>query len=465
MNSLCKVPVYRIARSFTNVSSIRVPACSTFNCASLAAIAHGTTTVYHNSQRAFSVKPLNVGGMSNDLLVSLSMNYNNSGSNHTELCDNLRRNNLLSTPLLEYSFRKADRAIFDPSEVPYEDKPHSIGGGATITSAHMHAIALESIAGAMIPDTPSTSLSFLDVGSGSGYVTGVMGMLIHTMTNSAANKEHNNGNVVGHVTGVDIVPQLVEQSARNLRALLPALASTSEEVQENPICSVMAIDAFKEDVPKGPFDAIHVGVAAVGTPYRLLSQLKKNGKAVVPIYIQGTPEQDLIVFTRKSDESIPSSTTPADLEAWSERVFAKKTVMRCMYSPPMESASVPQDAAIDPRGDTKTAADSKFAKFFKNDTVRETPEAAAQRRKQAKAQEMSELRLRMTTDLETQTKALDVTAEEVKAWHTKFFEVHGRKPLMAEMKEDAVMQRLLTVVHDLRKQIQKNERGLKALNQ
>lgn len=53
-----------------------------------------------------------LGGMSNDLLVTLSMNYNNSGSTNDELVDNLKKNGFIKSLRVENALRKTDRALF-----------------------------------------------------------------------------------------------------------------------------------------------------------------------------------------------------------------------------------------------------------------------------------------------------------------------------------------------------------------
>ena len=168
-----------------------------------------------------------MGNVSTDMLVSLSMNFNNSGTTQTELCDNLRKNSLVTTPLLEYAVRKTDRADFDPAPLPYEDKPHDIGCGATITSAHMHSIALEALSPAFVPEhvpgrpaTPARARSVLDVGSGSGYVAAVVGNVFHALR---ANPASAAAAAASRVVGVDIAPGLVAQAADNVTAANSAL--------------------------------------------------------------------------------------------------------------------------------------------------------------------------------------------------------------------------------------------------
>lgn len=56
---------------------------------------------------------------------------------------------------------------------PYMDAPQSIGYGVTISAPHMHAHALELLKGQLINGEKA-----LDVGSGSGYLTACMSIML-----------------------------------------------------------------------------------------------------------------------------------------------------------------------------------------------------------------------------------------------------------------------------------------------
>ncbi len=101
---------------------------------------------------------------------------------------------------------------FDPSRTPYEDKPHDIGRGSTITSAHMHAVAVQALAPALESAAAenSASLSAMDVGSGSGYVAAVLGVMLWRANRVNASK------AAPTVVAVEIDPELAAQSVENL---------------------------------------------------------------------------------------------------------------------------------------------------------------------------------------------------------------------------------------------------------
>lgn len=56
---------------------------------------------------------------------------------------------------------------------PYMDAPQSIGYDVTISAPHMHAYALELLKDHLIPSGKA-----LDVGSGSGYLTACMAIMM-----------------------------------------------------------------------------------------------------------------------------------------------------------------------------------------------------------------------------------------------------------------------------------------------
>lgn len=65
-----------------------------------------------------------------------------------------------------------DRRFYSP-KYPYEDSPQTIGFGATISAPHMHAYALE-----YLYNNLKTAKNALDVGSGTGYLTAAMALII-----------------------------------------------------------------------------------------------------------------------------------------------------------------------------------------------------------------------------------------------------------------------------------------------
>ena len=79
---------------------------------------------------------------------------------------------------------------------PYRDKPQGIGYNVTLSAPHMHAHALE-----LLKDHLKPGMNALDVGSGSGYLTACMALMVGED---------------GKVIGVDHIKELVDWSGDNI---------------------------------------------------------------------------------------------------------------------------------------------------------------------------------------------------------------------------------------------------------
>ncbi len=147
---------------------------------------------------------------------------------------------------------QVDRAHYAPFS-PYEDSPQPLGHGATISAPHMHAAAVEGLLPFLKPGA-----HVLDVGSGSGYLTRVLAELVQPG---------------GTVIGVDHIDDLVQTAEGNV-------ARTREGtrmVHDNVVRFVKA-DGRKGYPRAAPYDAIHVGAAALEHHQALVDQLKAPGR-------------------------------------------------------------------------------------------------------------------------------------------------------------------------------------------
>ncbi|MDE2018882.1 MAG: protein-L-isoaspartate O-methyltransferase [Patescibacteria group bacterium] len=170
-----------------------------------------------------------------------------------ELIQSLIESGTLRTRSIIKAFRRIDRADFvRPEDAPaaYADEALPIGHGQTISQPTVVAFMLELL-------QPKEGDSILDVGSGSGWTTALLGQMV------GAN---------GEVRGVEIVPELVEFGQRNL---VKYDCPNVEIVQahENEL-------GLPEDAP---FDKILISAAAEEVPRRLLDQLANGGRMVVPV--------------------------------------------------------------------------------------------------------------------------------------------------------------------------------------
>ena len=79
----------------------------------------------------------------------------------------------------------------------YMDSPQALGYNITISAPHMHAHALE-----LLRDKLRPGMRALDVGSGSGYLTACMALMVGDR---------------GVAVGIDHIPDLVDLSRANLQ--------------------------------------------------------------------------------------------------------------------------------------------------------------------------------------------------------------------------------------------------------
>lgn len=93
-------------------------------------------------------------------LCSLITNYAFSG------------NGIIKSARVEEAMSHVDRGNYSPRN-PYMDAPQGIGYGVTISAPHMHAHALELLKEQLVPGERA-----LDVGSGSGYLTACMALML-----------------------------------------------------------------------------------------------------------------------------------------------------------------------------------------------------------------------------------------------------------------------------------------------
>ncbi|XP_064485568.1 protein-L-isoaspartate(D-aspartate) O-methyltransferase-like [Ornithodoros turicata] len=177
------------------------------------------------------------------------------GLNNNELVNYLKRAGIVVSDRVESVMKSVDRGNYT-SHNPYEDSPQQIGYAVTISAPHMHAQALESL-----KDHLHDGARALDVGSGSGYLTACMALMIG-----------NNGLVVG----IDHIPELVNMSIKNIKKDQPGLI-------ESQRIKMIVGDGRDGFAPDSPYDAIHVGAAAPELPMKLLQQLKTGGRMICPV--------------------------------------------------------------------------------------------------------------------------------------------------------------------------------------
>ncbi|MFD2168050.1 protein-L-isoaspartate(D-aspartate) O-methyltransferase [Thalassotalea euphylliae] len=157
------------------------------------------------------------------------------------------------------------RHIFVPeilAHKAYENTALPIGQGQTISQPYIVARMSELILADGVPE------SVLEIGTGSGYQTSILGQL------------------VSKVYSVERIKSLQWQAKRRLRAM------------DLHNVSMKHGDGWQGWESKGPYQAIVVTAAPSSVPQALLSQLADGGRMIIPV---GDQAQVLKLITREGD--------------------------------------------------------------------------------------------------------------------------------------------------------------------
>lgn len=155
----------------------------------------------------------------------------------------------------------------------YIDTPLSIGSGQTISAPHMVGIMVEEL-------DLAPGQTVLEVGSGSGYHAAVVAEVIGKLPK-------------GHVYTIEIKENLAELAKMNLEA-----AGYSD------IVSVISGDGSIGYSKQAPYDRIFVTCASPDIPEPLITQLKENGKLLIPV--GSTYYSELTRVTKMKDKLLRS---------------------------------------------------------------------------------------------------------------------------------------------------------------
>jgi protein-L-isoaspartate(D-aspartate) O-methyltransferase len=178
------------------------------------------------------------------------------------MVDSQLRGRGISDPRVLDAMLRVPRHEFVPEAYraqAYEDHPLPIGDGQTISQPYVVALMLESL-----QLTPSDTA--LEVGTGSGYATALLGEL------------------AARVFSIERHPVLAERA----REILAALGYTNIRVFTGD--GTLGLPAV------APFDAILVSAAAPALPPALFAQLRDPGRMVIPV---GSADSQQLQFIRK----------------------------------------------------------------------------------------------------------------------------------------------------------------------
>jgi len=205
------------------------------------------------------------------------MAWKSTGHSNATLIANLRANGIIKCDNVFKAMEKTDRKYYCKMS-PYMDSPQGIGYGVTISAPHMHAHALQQLAGQL-----REGASALDVGCGSGYLTAAMGHMVGSG---------------GRIVGVDHLEELVSMAATNI-----GNDPGSKSLLESGVLQLHTCDGRQGYAAGAPYDAIHVGAAAPHLPTALTEQLKPGGRLIIPVGPEGQ-NQVLLQVDKQADGTL-----------------------------------------------------------------------------------------------------------------------------------------------------------------
>jgi protein-L-isoaspartate(D-aspartate) O-methyltransferase len=163
------------------------------------------------------------------------------------------------------AFESIPRQLFVPDEsrlLAYEDCPHPIGFGQTISQPFIAAFMTQSL------ELTGTE-HMLEVGTGSGYQAAILSRLVQEL----------------HT--IEFIPALADRA----KQMLAELGVTN--------VSIHIGDGSQGWSKSAPYDAIMVTAAAPRVPQSLLNQLTGHGRMILPVGERGF--QSLELWTREGD--------------------------------------------------------------------------------------------------------------------------------------------------------------------
>lgn len=193
------------------------------------------------------------------------------------LVDFLIKKGWLKTPRIIQAFRKIKRIDFLPEEIKdlaELDQALPIGFGQTISQPLVVAFMIENL-------KPKEGDKILDIGSGSGWTTALLGEIVGPK---------------GKVVGIELIPELMEFGKKNV--------SKYNFVKEGRI-EFLCQDGSKGYKKEAPFDKILCSAAVQDKiPHSWKEQLKIRGRIVTPI------RSSIWLFIKKSEKDFETKEFP-----------------------------------------------------------------------------------------------------------------------------------------------------------
>ena len=194
-----------------------------------------------------------------------NQNYPNHRS-MKELCEELKRNNEVSSEKVLNCLMNIDRADFAPRNV-YQNRAQSIPCNVVISAPHLHGYCLQALENFLTEGS-----TVLDIGFGSGYFTVAMSKMM---------------NDKGCVVGVEHMEELYNLGKKNISKKYKNL------LDEKKIELILG-DGRLGYKAKAPYKCIHVGAGSEEFPQELFNQLEIGGRLLIPIGPSGNQYIHLI---------------------------------------------------------------------------------------------------------------------------------------------------------------------------
>ncbi len=192
------------------------------------------------------------------------------------LIEELIKEGWLKTPRIIEAFKKIKRVDFLPDDIKdlaELNEALPIGLGQTISQPLVVAFILELL-------EPKEGEKILDVGSGSGWTSALLGEIVGEK---------------GKVIAIEVVPELKEFGEKNV---------AKYNFIEKGIVEFICTDGSKGYKKEAPFDKILASATALDVPQAWKEQLKINGRIVLPI------NSSIWLFTKKSEKEFKEEEHP-----------------------------------------------------------------------------------------------------------------------------------------------------------